>query len=232
MTHLDLGGVSRSLARSTSLPPPDGAPGPVQQVMAYYPYVFHPGVVVGGGLLLLIFLEWRRQGGRGVPWRRLGTVAGAGLLSLVPTAAYMLVTGQGPFETMQGNVWEVDALVGSGMLVVAAVVWTVWRRRSWGPLVPVAMEALALVTLPYVLLSPVWNVSGHVVFALMPTLYLTLLARRFAPLLAIPIVMVPNRLYLETHTVDQVVGAFLMTTVLVGWVYYRRWADRDTETAS
>jgi len=191
--------------------------------MEYYPYVFHPGVAVGGGLLLLIYVEWERQGAdRGALRARVAALVGVGIAAFVPTVIHMLVTGQGPLETTRGNAWQVDALVASGLLIAAGTLWYLWRRYDWGGIVPGALEALVAVTVPYAAASPVWNVSGHVILSLMPTLYLTLVDRRFWPLLAIPVVMVPNRLYLDTHTWDEVVGGFLLAAAVVVWVYYRR----------
>lgn len=189
--------------------------------MELYPYVFHPVTVLGVGMLVLVHREWASQDAdRSALWRRIGAFLGAGILSVLPTAAYVLVTGQGLFEVTKGNVWQVDALVGGGIFVVAGVTWFVWRRYDWGDLVPGAMQALAFVTIPYLALSPFWNVSGHVVISLMPTLYLTLVDRRFWPTLAIPVVMVPNRIYLDAHTWAQAIGAFVLTAVLVVGLFW------------
>jgi membrane-associated phospholipid phosphatase len=190
--------------------------GLLRQAMVYYPYVFHPITVLGVGIALLIYLEWDRQDAdAGALWRRLGALAGAGLLSLAPTAAFMLVTGKGPMQTTRGNAWQIDSLVASGLFIVAGLLWAVWWWYDWGSLVPDGMETLAAVTAPYMVLSPVWNVSGHVIIALMPTLYLTLVDRRFWPSLAIPLVMVPNRILLGTHTWAQTIGGFLIAAVVV-----------------
>lgn len=195
-------------------------------LMRYYPYVFHPGVMVGGAMMVLMYIERTWMGAdRASLRKRYATLALVGTLSLVPTLAYMLVTGQGPVETMQGNAWQVDFLVAGGMALVAGVLWYLWRRYEWGTLVPGAMEALVAVTIPYVALSPVWNISGHVIFATMPTLYLVLVDRRFWPLLLIPLIMVPNRIYVEAHTWAQAIGALLVTAalvVLVHLIYERR----------
>lgn len=190
--------------------------------MRYYPYVFHPGVMVGGGILLLIYTEWRwQQTDRGLLWKRLGLFAAVGVLSVVPSLVYMLVTNQGPMETMQGNAWQVDALVASGIGLVAGTLWLAWNRLGWGWVVPRSMEALAAVAVPYVALSPFWNVSGHVTLSVMPTLSLALVDRRFWPLLVIPLVMVFNRPYVGAHTWAQSVGAFLIATVTVLVVFQR-----------
>jgi membrane-associated phospholipid phosphatase len=123
-------------------------------------------------------------------------------------------------ETTQGNKWQVDALVAGGFFITAVAVWLVWRWRDWGEAVPGMMVALVAATVPYIALSPFWNFSGHVTMALMPTLYLTLVDRRFAPLLLIPVVMVPNRVYLDAHSLAQSVVAFLVVAVIVAGVYW------------
>ncbi len=193
----------------------------LETVMRAYPYVFHPGVMVGGATLLLIWWEWNRQDvDQSTLATRVAAFVGAGALALLPTAAYMLVTGSGLMETTQGNKWQVDALVAGGFFITAVAVWLVWRWRDWGEAVPGMMVALVAATVPYIALSPFWNFSGHVTMALMPTLYLTLVDRRFAPLLLIPVVMVPNRVYLDAHSLAQSVVAFLVVAVIVAGVYW------------
>ena len=193
----------------------------LETAMRYYPYVFHPVTVLGVGILLLVHHEWARQDvDRSALWRRVGGFLGAGVLSLAPTAAYVLATGKRPLAVTHGNKWQVDALVASGIFVAAGVTWWLWHRYDWGDLVPGAMQALVLVTVPYAALSPFWNVSGHVVVSLMPTLYLTLVDRKFWPTLAIPTVMVYNRVYLNEHTLAQSVGALVLTVVLVVGLYW------------
>jgi membrane-associated phospholipid phosphatase len=189
--------------------------------MAYYPYVFHPITVLGASILVLIHHEWARQGAdRSALRRRMAGFLAAGVLGLVPTVAYFAITGIDPIKASVGNSWRMDALVASGMFIAAAATWVAWRRFDWGSLVPGAMVTLAAVTVPYVALSPFWNVSGHVITSLMPTLYLTLVDRKFWPLLAIPVVMVPNRLYLGAHTWAQSVGGFLIAAAITLGLYW------------
>jgi len=195
--------------------------GLVAELMRAYPYVFHPSTVLGAGILVLIHYEWAHQDDPETGlWTRVGAFLATGVLALAPTAVYMFVTGSGVMETTKGNAWQVDALVAGGIFIVAALTWVAWRRYDWGTLVPPAMLALGVVAVPYVALSPFWNVSGHVITAVLPTLYLTLVDRKFWPLLAIPVVMVPNRIYLDAHTWPQVLGAFALTTAVVVALYW------------
>ena len=159
---------------------------PLARAMEYYPYVVHPITVLGACVLALIHYEWADQDAdRSALWRRVGAFIGAGVLALLPTAAYFVLSGASVTGATKGNGWQMDALVAGGLFIAAAVTWLLWRRYDWGPLVPGAMEVLVAVTVPYAVLSPVWNVSGHVIVALMPTLYLTLVDRTFWPLLAL-----------------------------------------------
>lgn len=134
---------------------------------------------------------------------------------MIPTAAYSLYLGSGLFELTKGNAWQVDALVASGILIAAGVTWWLWYRYEWGSLIPDAMEVVAAVTVPHIALSPIWNVSGHVIIALTPALFLTIVDRRFWPALAIPLVMFPNRVYLDAHTWAQSIGGFLIATAVI-----------------
>lgn len=189
--------------------------------MRYYPYVVHPITVLGIGILVLIHHEWTGQGAdRLTLWRRMGAFISTGALALLPTVLYFLLTGTNPIAATQGNSWRMDALVASGLFIVAALLWFLWQRFDWGPLVPGAMQALAAVTVPYIGLSPFWNISGHVIIALMPILYLTLIDRTFWPLLIIPIITVWNRIFLNAHTWAQAIGGFVVATVIVVGLYW------------
>ena len=195
------------------------------QAAQVYPYVFHPITLVCLGIVLLIHYEWAEQGEpRSTLWRRLGVFAGAGALALVPSGAYILATGQSAMQVTQGNSWQVDALVASGLFTVAGALWFVWRRYDWGSLVPGGVEALALVTVPYIGLSPVWNISGHVVLSMWGPFYLTLVDRKFWPLMVIPVLMVPDRVIVDAHTWTQSIIAFLLTGLLIGGLY---WVQTD-----
>lgn len=189
------------------------------QSMTYYAFVFHPITVLGVGTLLLIYEEWSAQSAdRSALRRRVAAFLGAGTLAVTPTVAYFLLRG-GLETALEGSSWRMDMLVAGGALIAAGTSWFLWRRFDWGALVPDAMEALAAVTVPYAALSPFWDISGHVIFALMPTLYLALVDRKYAPLLAVPVVMVPNRVYLNAHSLAQSVVGFAVAAAIVFGLY-------------
>jgi len=203
----------------------------LETVMQYYAYLFHPGVVLGAGAMLIIHREWVGQAvDRSALYRRVGAFLGAGVLSLLPTAAYMLATGKGPVETMQGNAAQVDFLVAGGIVVAAGTTWAVWRYLDWGSIVSHAMVTYVTIAVPYAGLSPFWNVSGHVLLSLTPALYLTLLDRSYWPVMLVPIVMVPNRRIVGAHSWAQAVGAFLIGSAVVVAAF--RLSDRRSAVAS
>lgn len=192
----------------------------VSLAMEYYPYVVHPITVLGGGVLLLIHYEWARENlDSSSLWRRVGGFLGAGVLALLPTVAYFVRGGESILGATRGNSWQMDALVAGGVLIAAVTTWGLWRYFRWGRLVPRAMQVVVAVTVPYALVSPFWNISGHVALALLPTLYLTLVDRKFWPLLVFPVVMVPNRVYLDAHTWAQSIVAFGLTAGIVVALY-------------
>ena len=192
-----------------------------EQAMAYYPYVFHPITVLGAGILLLIHHEWAREGAdRSALWHRVGGFLGAGLLGLVPTVAYFAITGANPVESTVGNSLRMDALVAGGIFIASAVTWFLWGRFDWGKLVPGLMVSVAATTVPYAVFSAFWNISGHVIISLTPALYLTLVDRKFWPLLAIPVVMIPNRIVLNAHTWTQSIAGFVVAAVIVLALYW------------
>ncbi|WP_415382219.1 phosphoesterase [Halosimplex sp. TS25] len=202
-------------------------PGALQRANELYPYVFHPSSVLALGILLLIHYEWREQSAdRSALWPRVGAFIGAGVLGFVPTAAFFFVGRSGLSSALGGSSWQLDEMVASGVLIAAGTTWYLWKRYDWGAVVPDAMVTLAAVTVPYALLSPFWDISGHVIFALAPTLYLALLDRRYLPLLAIPVLMVPNRVAVNAHTLAQSVAGFVVAAVITAGLYYLRTRPR------
>ncbi|WP_208023519.1 hypothetical protein [Halorussus pelagicus] len=64
-------------------------------------------------------------------------------------------------------------------------------------------------------------------------LYLTLVERRFWPTLAVPVVMVPNRVYLGAHDWAQsVVAVLVVAAVVVGVFRYQTGGESRAEPGS
>jgi len=204
----------------------------LERAIGLYGYVFHPITVLGVGSLLLIHREWRDQNaGRDALWRRIGAFLGAGALALVPTAAFFVLFRGGLGRAVGGSSWRLDEVVAAGVLIAAGVTWFVWRRYEWGAVVPGAMATFATVTVPYAALAPVWDISGHVIYALAPTLSLALVDRRYAPLLVVPVLMVPTRVWVEAHTWTQSIAGFAVAAAVAVGLYRVRTRSGDPRTA-
>ena len=200
--------------------------GLLERAMDVYRYLFHPLVVIAVTVLVVAACEWRRDGGS---WRalaaRFGAVGVATALALVPVGGLVLLAGRRAVG--DANVWYVDLSTAAGLCLASAVAWAIWSRRDWGRAVPGALAALVVTAVPFAALSLAWNVSGHVAFTAVPTLYLALLDRRFWPTLSIPVVMVANRPIVGAHTWPQSVGGLALGVlgVLVATTYYDRLTD-------
>lgn len=202
--------------------------GLLQQFMDVYRYAVHPFVVTLGGGLALVYHEWREQSAPGrALWYRVGAVALVTVLAMVPLFAFLLATGRDAFRL--DNAWYVDLTLGTGLLIAGATAWHLWSRFDWGTETRSAVTALLVTVVPYTALSLVWNVSGHVTFTLVPTLYLTLVDRSYWPLLAVPVLMVPNRPMVGMHTWPQSVAGLVLglAGVLAARVVCERRLRRD-----
>lgn len=86
--------------------------GLLTRTMEYYPYVAHP---------ITVYYEWNHQTvDRRDLWNRIGGFLGTGIIALLPTVAYILVTGVDPIQATKGNHWQMDALVVVGIFLGAA----------------------------------------------------------------------------------------------------------------
>ncbi|MDY6778441.1 MAG: hypothetical protein SVU32_07260 [Candidatus Nanohaloarchaea archaeon] len=93
-----------------------------------------------------------------------------------------------------------------------SLIWLLWTWQDWDRPVTRYASYLGLLSAPYLLISPFWNISGHVTFTAGPSLFLTWYDRRMAPLLIIPLIMVVNRPFLNAHTWLQSIGGLLLAS--------------------
>ena len=101
--------------------------------------------------------------------------------------------------------------LGVGLLVVREV----WRRREWGRLVSEYAASLVAVTVPHLLITPVWDLSSHVLYAATPVGVLLSADERFAPLVAVPVLMVFGRPLAGAHTWAQSVAGLLLAVAVL-----------------
>lgn len=171
-----------------------------------YSAVFAPELFVLACALLVVGYEWRRA--EGAPGFGLG--ARAAVLGLGWVVAFALYRGV-PRAVGTLPEWGPDATGSVGLGVGMLVIWLVWRLRGWGRLVPEFALLLVGVTVPHLLLTPFWDVSSHVLYAAVPAGYLSMVDRRFAPLVLVALGMVLARPLAGAHTWLQSVGGLVLS---------------------
>lgn len=182
----------------------------LRSVARAFSAVFAPELFLFGCGLLAVGYEWSRQSERTVAGlaARVGALGGGWIVAL---AAYV------GLPRLLGPALSGTNVVGSVALGVdMLVVWGVWRAREWGRLVPRYAAAVIAVTVPHLLITPVWNLSSHVLYAALPAGFLLGVDRRFAPLAAVPALMAFARPLAGAHTWAQsFAGLALAAAVLV-----------------
>lgn len=187
--------------------------------------VFAPELFVLFVALLLIERELRPGGERRHQPRtallrrfavRIAVVAVAWLLAF---AAYRggpaLISGPVP----GGD----DAFASLGLIVGFAVIWTVWRRREWGQSIPPYCLLLVGTSVVHALVVPVWDVSSHVLYAVVPTAYLLRVDRRFAVLAVVPLALIWSRVTLGAHTPAEALGGLALGVLIAAVAVRVEW---------
>lgn len=183
-----------------------------------YSTVFTPEVFVLLCGLVLVGYEWGHRRSR----TRRGLLARLGVLGsgwLVGLAIYLGV------EVLAGPVpkWVGDATGSIGLVVGLVVIWAGWRRWEPSPFVPPFVGLLVAVSVPHLLITPFWDVSTHVLYAVVPAGALVLFDRRFAPLALVPLGMVFARPLAGAHTWPQSIGGLLLGLIAV--LAFARWFE-------
>ncbi|MBP1986209.1 hypothetical protein [Halolamina salifodinae] len=112
-----------------------------------------------------------------------------------------------------------DFFAALGLIVAFSTIALVWRRQDWGPLVAPYAALLVVTSLLHLVVVPLWNASSHVIYAAVPAGVLVAADRRFAPLLAVPPLLVWSRVATGAHTVDEAVGGLVVAGVVLGGAF-------------
>lgn len=184
---------------------PEAPIGMFEAVATAYSTVFTPELFVFLCGILAVGYEWRRLPDRSR--RGLGARLGVLLVGwLVGLAIYLGVRiGSGPVPK-----WVQDATGSVGLVVGLSLVWGAWRYLDWGRLVPSFAGLLVAVSVPHLLITPVWDVSTHVLYAVVPAGTLAAVDRRFTLLLFVPAGMVVARPLAGAHTWPQSLGGLVL----------------------
>lgn len=192
----------------------------VSEAAVTYSAVFAPELFVFLCGLCVIGYEW---------WR----AAYSSLAGLVMRLGVLLAGWAVGFAVYKGvpallssvPTWGPDFTGSAGLGLGVLCIWWAWRRLDWGEEVPGFSLALVVATVPHLAVTPVWDVSSHVLYAVVPAGYLVLVDRRFVPLGLVALGMVLARPLAGAHTWAQSVGGLLLG-VAVLWAYDRHAADR------
>jgi len=169
-----------------------------------YSAVFAPELFVLLCALLLVGYEWRSDPDRS-PSALAPRIGVLGVGWALAFAAY-----EGVPALVALPAWGSDLTGSVGLGVGVAVIWLGWRLGGWGALVEGFAALLLAVTVPHLLITPFWDVSSHVLYALAPAGYLLAVDRRFAPFLVAALGMIPARPLAGAHTWGESVGAALL----------------------
>jgi hypothetical protein len=181
-----------------------------------YSDVFAPEFFVLLCSLLVISYEWRADTARSLA----GLGGRVGVLGLGWVVAFVIYQG---VPRILGDLpeWGTDFTGSAGLGVGILLIWVIWRRRGWGDLVPAFSLVLVAVTVPHLLITPVWDISSHVIYAVVPAGYLSVVDTRFAPVAVVAVGMVAARPLAGAHTwPESVAGLLLSIVVLIGLVRF------------
>lgn len=171
-----------------------------------YSEVFAPEFFVLLCSLLLVGYERREASDRSLA----GLAARIGAVGFGWVVAFVIYRGV-PRAVGTLPEWGPDATGSAGLAVGVLAIWLVWRLRDWGPLVPEFALLLVAVTVPHLLITPFWDVSSHVLYAVVPAGYLAVVDRRFAPLVLVALGMVLARPLAGAHTWPESIGGLALS---------------------
>ncbi|AKG91982.1 hypothetical protein GAH_00679 [Geoglobus ahangari] len=109
--------------------------------------------------------------------------------------------------------WVEDALAVIGLFFAIVIAVIAQMKGIYNGVVVRGAVMLTILSIPYVAISPYWNISGHVAYTTAPALFLVWLDRKWWPVMVVPLVMLVNRPVVDAHTVAESVGGFVLAVV-------------------
>ncbi len=175
------------------------------EVARTYSEMFAPELFVLLCSLLVVGYEWRTssEGSLGGLSKRVIVVACGWGIAFAIYQGVPRVVGTLPE-------WGTNATGSAGLAIGILVIWFGWRIWDWGSTVPEFALLLVGVTVPHLLITPFWDISSHVLYAMTPAGYLSLVDRRFVPLIVVALGMVVARPLAEAHTWLQSIGGLVL----------------------
>ena len=186
------------------------------RVAAAVSTVFTPELFLLLTTLLLVGYERRDRPAPRAIAARVGAVAVAWVL------AFAVYWG-GPKSIGTNVPGGDDFFAALGLIAAFAGIGLAWRRFEWGPLLPPYAALVVATSVLHLAVVPVWNASSHVIYAAVPAGASFAVDRRFAPLLAVPVLLVWSRIALGAHTLDEAVGGLAVAGVVLGGALALGW---------
>lgn len=118
-----------------------------------------------------------------------------------------------------------DFLAVSGLFLAIMIAMLGMIKGIYDGIVMKAIYFLIALSIPYLVISFFWNISGHVAYTTAPVMFLIYLDRRWWPLMTIPLIMIVNRPIVQAHTPEQSVAGFVLAVVVFLGFYLYRWRE-------
>ncbi|PTD93588.1 hypothetical protein C9439_05910 [archaeon SCG-AAA382B04] len=177
----------------------------IAEIMKIYETIFSP-IFVSGSILL--YISFKNNG-----FNRFKEEFKILLISFLPVLMslilYLYLVPKNP-EFLK------DVVVASSFLFSFGIVKTGYYEERLSKEVFDYLLIIFIASVPFVLISPFWNISGHVLFSTVPIFYLVLRKRGSFLLIIIPFIMVYNRPFLNEHTWFQSIFTLLFSLLIVG----------------
>ncbi|QZP36337.1 hypothetical protein [Halobaculum magnesiiphilum] len=178
-------------------------------IASTYSAAFAPELFVLLCGLAAVGYELRRSDGRSSRRSWAAVAARLGVLGFGWAVAFAVYQGI-PVLLATAPAWTTNATGSVGLAVGLLVIRGWWRRADWGPVVPEYALLLVAVTVPHLVITPVWDLSSHVLYAVVPAGFLTLVDRRAAPLALVALGMVVARPIAGAHTWAESIGGLVL----------------------
>lgn len=82
-------------------------------------------------------------------------------------------------------------------------------------------QLLVLTSVIHGVVVPFWDVSSHGLYAVVPSLYLAIVDRRFVVLLVLPLGMVWSRVATDAHSPTESVAGLTLALLILGALSHR-----------
>ena len=131
--------------------------------------------------------------------------------------------------------WIEDLLAVTGLMIAVGIALLALRKKIYGKLIEKSIYILIVLTVPYMVISPFWNISGHVAYTTAPSFFLAKIDKKLWALMIVPLIMVVNRPVVGAHTIEESIGGFVLAiiSVFVGsYLYDKSRIKRDDAISS